>query len=199
MFCTVSDVATFLGISEMQIDSVQITQAIKAASASIRNYCKQEISQKTGDVAYFDGAYQSKLFLPQLPVISVSKVIEDGHVLTEGEDYKLGNNGILYRMWRDWAKGIRNIEVTYTHGYEVIPDDIKEVAYRSAARVYQAQLKAKKTDGVAINSITVGDYSVNYQDDSMRQVDNAIGVSAARTLLKSEKEILDNYRYLGGM
>lgn len=197
MFCTVSDVATFLGLT-IAANDPQVTQAIAEVTAVIQNYCHQAISVVADDEVTFDGGQCGRLYLPELPVTSVSSVVEDDVTLVDGIDYKLGNHGILYRINRDWSAGIRNIVVIYSHGYAAIPEDVKGIAYRSAARVYQAQLRAKQTDGVTgVAQVSVGDYSVSFEADRSTGDESQKGVSAARTLLLSEKDVLNKYRYLG--
>lgn len=194
-FCSVNDVAVFLGLDLLD-DDAQVLQAITEASAVIRNYCKQEISKVEETAEFFDGGLGDKLFLTQLPVIEVVLVEEDGRLLVADQDYKLGNNGIIYRTWRNWASGIRNIKVTYSHGHDAIPEEVKGVCVRSVARLYQAQLKAKKTDGAAgVTGVSVGNFSMSFEGEGNSGSDGSSkGISAARTLLASEKEILNKYR-----
>lgn len=194
-FCSVSDVEAYLGL-ELAGNDAQVLQAIRDASAVIRNYCKQEISKVEEASEMFDGGLGDKLFLEQLPVLEIVRIEEDGRLLVEDQDYKLGNNGIVYRVWRNWANGIRNIKVVYSHGYEEVPDDVRGVCVRSVARLYQAQLKAKTTDGMAgVTGVTVGNLSMSFEGEgSGGSEGNSKGITAARTLLASEKEILNRYR-----
>lgn len=197
-FAAIADIEAFLqvGISTAtQIASAE--RALTAATAAIRNYTKQHIEQVTGDDVTFDGHGGTKLFLPELPVVSVSEVVEDGETLVEGTDYQLGAHGILHRLGGDvWAAGFQNITVTYTHGYSTIPDDIVDVCTRAAARVYQMALRSAEDEGVpGVASKQLGDFSVSYSSASGGGVgEGVMGASAARVLLMSEKEILNKYR-----
>lgn len=193
-FCSVSDVSTFLG-KTLLVTDVQALQAIAEATAVIQNYCNQALLQVSTDVILLDGTGSTKLFLPELPVATITSVEVDD-VLLLATDYSLAENGVLWRLYGPWPVGARNIEVTYTHGYATIPDELKGVCYRSAARLYQAQLKAKKQDFISgLSSVSVGDWSEAYESDKAAVGESDKGVSAARTLLLSEKDILNKYRY----
>ena len=183
--------------SAAQIASCE--RAIGEATEAIRNYCHQYIELVTDDEITLDCAGGTKLFLPELPVVSVAEVIEDDETLTVDDDYKLGQHGILHRVSCDWEAGIQIITVTYTHGYDAydsLPDDIVAVATRAAARVFQVGLRASDTDGVpGVSAKSLGDYSVSYASEVGGGVgEGLMGVSGARMLLLSEKDILDRYR-----
>ncbi len=196
-FAKIGDVEDFLqvGIST----SAQLASAMRAveeATAAIRNYCRQELELIEDEEITLDSSGGSRLFLPELPVVSVSAVIEDGETLTVDDDYKLGQYGILHRVEALWASGIQIITVTYSHGYTTIPDDIVSVCTRAASRAYQAGLKAADAEGIpGVASKSLGDFSVSFTGESGGGVgEGVMGASAARMLLLSEKDILDFYR-----
>lgn len=173
-------------------------RAIAEATEAIRNYCHQHIERVGDDEITLDCAGGTRMFLPELPVVSIAEVIEDDEVLDEDDDYKLGQWGILHRVGCDWEAGIQIITITYTHGHATLPDDIVAVATRAAARVYQVGLRASDTDGVpGVSAKSLGDYSVSYASEVGGGVgEGLMGVSGARMLLLSEKDILDRYRYV---
>lgn len=198
-FCTVEDVEQLLNLDISEVaDVASCERAIAAVTEAIKNYCQQQIEQVVDDEITLDFDSGNMLFLPELPVTDVDSVVEDGETLTETDDYILGQYGILHRVGQDWACGIQIITVTYTHGLETIPDDIVDVATRSAARVYQAGLRAKEHDGITgVSALSLGDYSVSYGSEHGGGVgEGVMGVSAARALLLSEKDILNRYRYV---
>lgn len=193
-FCSIDDINTFLGTTILPNDA-QATLAIAEATAVIQNYCNQKIEQTQSDTTLLDGTGSTKLFLPELPVNSIASVKVDG-VLLDPTQYALAENGVLWRKYGSWTVGARNIEITYSHGYANIPEDIKGVCYRSASRLYQAQLKALRQDFVSgLQSVSVGDWSETYENAGGSSGESDKGVSAARTLLMSEKDILNKYRY----
>ncbi len=196
-FCSVEDLGQFLQIDIPAAKEDSAEAAITAVTAAIQNYCDQVISQVEDDELTLDSAGGTKLFLPELPVAEVSAVVEDEETLTEDDDYKLGQWGILHRIDDNWESGIQIITVTYTHGYETIPDDVIAVCVRAAARAYQAGLRAEETDGIpGVSSKSLGDYAVAFgSEQSVGAGEAVLGASAAPLLLRSEKETLDRYRY----
>ena len=191
--------ANLLQIEITDADKVtSCERAIAEATEAIRNYCHQYIELVTDDEITLDCAGGTRLFLPQLPVISVASVVEDDEALDEDDDYKLGQWGILHRVSRDWEAGIQIVAITYTHGYATLPDDVVAVATRAAGRVFQVGLRNADTDGVpGVSAKSLGDYSVTYASEVGGGVgEGLMGVSGARMLLLSEKDILDRYRYI---
>ncbi len=195
-FCSLVDLERFLQIeitAAASIDSAD--RAILEASVAIQNYCRQQIEQEEDDEIILDSAGGRRLFLPQLPAVEVSSVIENGELLVEGDDYKLAQHGILHRVDQDWAKGVQIVTITYTHGYEPIPEDVLAICTRAAARAYQAGLKAAETDAVpGVTAMGLGDYSVSFGAEGGGGSGGVLGASAAPLLLRSEMELLNRYR-----
>lgn len=195
-FCTIADIEVFLQVTIPVAKLASANKAIDWATEAIKNYCHQQIERVAGDVITLDcrGGI-TKLFLPELPVIAVASVVEDGELLIVTDDYKLGQYGILHRIGNEWPEGIQIIQITYTHGYAVIPDDVVGVCARAASRAYQAGLSAAELAGVlGVTGLTLGDYSVQF--GAAGATEGMLGASGARLLLLSEKDILNRYRYV---
>lgn len=198
-FATTADLEAFLQVSITTLEQIAAaSRALTEASETIRNYTRQQIDLVVNDVVTLDSPGGSKVFLPELPVISVASVVEDAETLTVTDNYILGQYGILHRVSRRWATGIQIVTVTYTHGYSVIPDDIVAVCVRIASRAYQAGLRASEAGGVpGVSSKSLGDYSVSYSGESGGGAsEGVLGASAARMILMSEKDILERYRIM---
>ena len=193
-FCTVADVADFLQLDISDADKAASCQrAITEATAAIRNYCRQYIEVVEDDEVTFDvRPARWNLLLPELPVLEVSAVVEDDETLTVDDDYQLGEHGQLWRVDRRWAAGVQIVTVTYSHGYDPLPDDVVAVCTRAASRAYQAGLRAADSDGIpGVASKSLGDFAVSFAGEGSEGV---MGASAARMLLLSEKDILNRYR-----
>jgi hypothetical protein len=194
-FCEVADVAEFLQMDIPSEKAASVQRAIDAATAEIQDHCRQTLSLVENDDISLDVAPgQTRLLLPELPVVAVQAVTEAGRPLQEGTDYVLGQHGMLHRIGRPWAAGIQNVTVTYTHGYATLPGTLVDICTRAAARAYQAGLRAEAQEGVpGVQAESLGDHSVTYgaegAGDSM-----VLGASAAPILLKSEKQALNRYR-----
>ncbi len=193
--CTIADIAAFLQITIAE-DSAAAARAITEASAAIRNYCNQQIDQTEDEYTFDVGERQTRLFLPELPVTAIDSVTENGTAL-DTTAYKLGRGGILHRVGGYWYPGVQTVTVTYTHGHATIPDDVKSVCVRAAARSYQAGLNAATLAGVSgVQAQSIGDYSVQFGSQTSGS-DGMLGASAAPILLPSEKRLLSRYRYRG--
>ena len=195
-FCEIMDLESFLQIDVPVERLTSAKRAIEGASAAIQNYCHQTLELVEDDAITLDCIGGTKIFLPELPVVEVTGVVEDGETLTVMDDYKLGQHGILHRIGDTWAAGTQIITVTYTHGYATLPDDIISVCVRAASRAYQTGLRAEEMDGVpGVASKSLGDFSVSYgSEQSVGAGEAVLGASAAPMLLRSEKEILNRYR-----
>lgn len=201
-FCTVANVEDLLQIEITDGDKIDSCErAITGATAAIRNYCHQHIELVEDDEITLDvWAPCWNIVLPEMPVVSVASVIEDGEALVAGtdEDYVLARHGQLVRRGARWTAGPQILTVVYTHGYDPIPDDIVDVCTRAAARVYQSGLRASEDEGVpGIASKQLGDFAVSYSSGGGGVGEGVMGVSGSRMLLLSEKDILDKYRYKG--
>lgn len=193
-FAQVVDVENVLQQEILGAEKIAAAEfALRTASAAIRDYCRQQISLVEDDVITLDTRRGRYIFLPELPVVAVSSVIENGTALVDVGDYRLQENGVLYRMHHSWYLGPQAVVVTYTHGRAVIPDMIQAVCARAASRLYQAGLRAEETAGVpGVVSKALGDFSVTFGGESI--VEGTMGASGARVLLLSEKDLLDPYR-----
>lgn len=196
-FTSVADIAAFLQVdiaTDVQIAAAE--RAVAEATAAIRNYCNQYLELVEDEVIVLDSAGGQRLFLPELPVVGIDEVVEDGTTLTVDDDYKLGQYGILHRIGAKWARGIQIIQVTYDHGYATLPDDIVAIATRAASRAYQSGLRADDDDGVmGVQSKRLGDFGVAYASEQGGGTgEGVMGASAARLLLLSEKDTLNKYR-----
>lgn len=197
-FCTIADIELFLQISIPYDSQDSAQRAIDEATAAIQNYCGQVIELVTDETVTLDSRGGTKVFLPELPVVSVAEVVEDGETLVVDDDYKLGQWGILHRVGDLWASGVQVLEITYTHGYATLPDDIVSICTRAAARAYQAGLKSAELEGVpGVTAKSLGDYSVSFGSEQGGGAggESVLGASASPVLLRSEREILDRYRY----
>ncbi|MFE0651053.1 hypothetical protein ACFVZH_20930 [Streptomyces sp. NPDC059534] len=123
--------------------------ALRRASARVRKYTRQDITFVAGDTVELPGG-ERVLRLPQYPLVvsgshplTVVEVIDIGGTewtALEDRDYsRLGNELTRGYPWQastrlmgwPWnrAQGVwaPKVRVTYSHGYEEVPDDIVDV------------------------------------------------------------------------
>lgn len=139
-------------------DDALLGIALDSACDLVRSYTSQVINWVEDEEVYLDGSGGNAQLLPELPVISITEVIEsDGNdtPLVAGEDFVLGEAGIMWRLPMPtfnspgglWLKGPRAVKVTYTHGYDItndfpttnappVPADLRLVALQVAARTF---------------------------------------------------------------
>ncbi|SEN86783.1 hypothetical protein [Nonomuraea pusilla] len=192
---TVADLQAHL---QRELPAAQADLAIRRASARVRSYTQQTISFVANDVVEVDGGDRT-LRVPQRPL-----VVDDAHpltvvelgdfggldlTLTEGVDYtRLG--GELTRgyptYWTNRLMGwphnrVRGVfaprvRLTYSHGYQTVPDDIMDVVLALAT--------TNVSNVLGLRSESIDDYSVTYATET---------VGDAR-LNKDQKEELRGYR-----
>lgn len=131
---------------------------LAAASAAVREAAGSSISETTSTVT-IEGVDGHRLVLPSGPVTGVSTVTVDGEAVT---DYRL-SGGSLWRPagWPGACYGEpAQVEITYTHGYAVVPEDIVNLVCMFAiAGMHEASQGSRA--GLAYESID--DYRVGYQ------------------------------------
>jgi len=141
-------------------------QAIAFASALVRNATGQTLSLVTDDTVTLRGG-KSKLLLPEFPVVSVKNVTGKYYATTADPFYyEIYDVAALYGpipagVWVQDADGRLLLPVgaswppvvtlTYTHGYETVPDDLKMVVTAVASRMLDNPLadQTKTTGGVS--------------------------------------------------
>lgn len=166
-FASTADLGAVLGEELVGARLTQAVLALELATTQIQVWTRQRIERVVDDTITLAGTSSWELELPERPVISATVTGVDGVEIDEGS-YRLFE-GILVRPggWAGSAIYSANwptntgypstVEVTYTHGYDPIPDDIRAVCIQLAARGLQAP-----TGGVRQESI--GNYSVSYGD-----------------------------------
>jgi hypothetical protein len=206
-FATIEDIKKFLQVEITSDEAIaSINRALDEATAAIKNYTNQVLELVQDETISLESPGGTRLTLPQLPVVDISAVEDNGTDLVSGDDYVLGAGGILYRIpvWTKWSYGPQAVTITYSHGYATIPDDIVSVATRMAARAYQSGLRSGADNAVlGVSSKSLGDFSVSYGGEQSGGVgEGLLGASAARIILLSEKDILNKYkvkRYYDGL
>lgn len=127
-FATAADLAAVTQRSDLNAAAAEL--ALASASAVIRNWTRQTITRVVDDVATLRVLHTEELVLPQRPVVSVSQVRVNSLTLL---DWVLSGDRLLRTGgWRRLPgtttypdPGL--VEVTYTHGYDEVPDEIRAV------------------------------------------------------------------------
>lgn len=184
------DVAERLGRALTTEEANKIDALLLDASSSVRAYTGQTFtSEETTALLRMNNR---AVRLPQHPVTAVSSVVDQfgndwPFIWIEGDTLislatSTWINAFELNIY-PWTR-VGKLSVTYTHGFDTIPDDIIGVVCQIAGRA----LGSPSTDG-GLTAETIAGYS--YQQGS------AAG-AGPWGMLPDEKRILDRYRVLAG-
>lgn len=121
----ISDLEAFLQ-QDLTDYSVEAQAACDQASAVVEDYCKRSFAQVIDDEITL--RWRPSIVLPNPPVTEISSVDVDG----TAAEYDLDESGRLWPLTRG-----SQIVITYTHGFATIPETVKLVALRLAARIFK--------------------------------------------------------------
>jgi hypothetical protein len=187
----VADLATLLGRTFTPEQELQAQALLDQASSVVRSYVRQDITRAmttdTFTMRRVDPVLHrcaGAVTLPQRPVVDIDTV-KVNDVVTS--DWWQDGNDLLLRSgaWDQPPAANRapQVTVTYTHGYDEVPGDIKAIVLQAANRVI--------VNPSGIRSETVGGESVTYL---IPAVGEYLGVLLSRT----EQKVLDRYRRSAG-
>jgi hypothetical protein len=138
-FATAGELAQLIGQNEPS-DLSRMQMFIELASAEIRGYTEQVLSEVTDEVVMFEPTWSQTLYLPERPVTGVTSVTVDAVATT---DYRLVDERKLVRgsdpnvaSSLDWSFGAT---VTYSHGYAETTEaykSIKKICLEAASNAY---------------------------------------------------------------
>jgi len=194
--CQVTDISGRLGRSLTSAEAVRVPFLIGDATSQIVRYCRKDFQLHTNDVVEIKGD-GSTIKLPYRPVTSVSDVIAisgrpdipnipvswwvfDG--IDEISIAESTASGVinLPEAWYDFGAFPGTFQVTYTHGYSIIPDDVVMVAANAVISVLQAP-----TIAAGVIGETIGPYSYRMERS---------GGGLAVALTQADLNALTDYR-----
>ncbi|RBO82072.1 hypothetical protein [Nocardia puris] len=118
------------------LDTDAANLAVAGASGMVRAWCGGwSISQETVTGAVLDGPGSRSLWLPTLRLTAVSSVAVNGETLTVGTQYDWTGYGKLIHRGC-WPNTPRSITITYTHGWNPVPDEVKTATLIMAGMLY---------------------------------------------------------------
>ena len=174
-FADSATLAAFTG--DPSLDSIRGDLLLDAASAIIRNHCRQTFDIVENDEVELRGTTLKRLMLPERPVIDVTSVKVDGETV---ENYSRVRDG----LWRNqgWCGKSSLVEVTYSHGFA--PDSLAMEVFKAVCIQVAARAAANPQ---SFNSFTAA-------------AGDGIGFGGGGTgsqvlgLTSAERAILDRYR-----
>jgi hypothetical protein len=185
---TSADVVARLGRPLTTVEAARIGALLRDASASVRNYMRQEVTETTTTVRL--RVRNGKVRLPQRPVTDVATVanVNGGPVMYsswEGFDtINVSSNVLDTFAWEPFRYGIAAVDVTYTHGWNPVPDDIIGVV---CSIVMRALGREPVDAGMTTESIQGYSYTLG-----------SAAAAGGFGMLQAERDILDTYARVGG-
>ncbi|NYV73186.1 hypothetical protein [Streptomyces sp. UH6] len=175
-FATAADLAAQ---AQADVPAEAAELALASASAIIRRWTRQTITRVVDDVVALRVIDERELVLPQMPVVSVSRVRVNALIL---QDWVLSGDRLLRTGgWRRLPgtttypdPGL--VEVTYTHGYEEVPDDVRAVCLDLAVMTV--------TNPGGLRDVSIDDYRRTFASETL----------GSGTLSAAHKEMLRDYR-----
>lgn len=184
---TSADVEAFLGRSLTASESTRVDALLADASAAVRNYTGQQfdMDETTERLKVRNG----RIRLSQRPVTDVASVVDmNGNDITftwyVGSVIDLADAPPDSWSFEPYKNGLTVVDVTYTHGYAAVPDDIVAVV-----RSIVAKALSVAPEYAGITQQTVGDVSVSY---------GSFAAAGGVGMLNDHRVILDRYRVEGG-
>ena len=170
------------------LDPVTGPGLLNRASERVRAYTGQYISRVTNDVKQIP-VRNLIAFMPQLPADKPTVVQFEGVTFLENSSWYwdpiqwriCGINPYItsanFTGWW-WRDNDKYVTVTYSHGYTVVPDSIKEIVCAIASRMASTPPAAEG----GTRQESVGGVSITYASESL---------SSGANLTASEKAALD--------
>ena len=157
------------------IDEAEQAELIAVANAAVNDALRRDVllAERT---ERHSGRNRSRIWLKVRPVVAVASVAIDG--IGAVDEYRLDpETGELVRgpnrgdpRFGPWfPRGVRNVEVVYTGGYDPVPPPIKRAVILTARRIHDAG----GVSGVYASE-SIGDYSYTLGDGSSAVPDAAL-------------------------
>lgn len=184
---TESDILARLVGTPSATDLVRLPALLTDASARVRNYTGQDITAGTSTVSL--PIRNGVIVLPQRPATAVAGLTDPfgGSILYGWQgtsEVIAGSNLPDAWAWEPWRFSLTNVIVTYSHGYDPIPDDVIAVVCSIVLRgLGRNPIEA----GLTSEAIAGYSYSIG-----------GTGAAGPLGLLADEMATLDAYRLQAG-
>ena len=174
--CQLTDVKTYLGITDTNSDTV-LTALVTNVSAAIESYCNRTFAQ-TSYTETRNGGCGPKLFLANGPITAVSSLSVNGQGVSPAPDavsggYVFDSNVLYIRPGgagpQECCKGIQNVVVSYTAGYATTPYDITQACVLWVAAIYAKRNRIDKRNETLGSQQTQG-YDLSAMPQTVKQM-----------------------------
>jgi hypothetical protein len=163
-FISRADLADYLHEADGALDDSDLAlMAVDAACDHLRRLTGQNFN--SGEtLVNLDGTGTRSLLLPETPVGEVTSVLVNDEEV-DADDYLVTDAGSLRRVkWNGqsvsawtygWPRGQMNIAVTYSHGFDEVPRDLRMLATVIAGRIFEQGAARQETVGGSTTTFSV--------------------------------------------
>ena len=117
------------------------------------------------DNTILDGSGHAELLLPQYPIVSLSG-LEIGGAAHPTETVHIDRQAGVIRLASGvFSRGLANVKLAYTAGFEVIPADLAQAAVEQSVVRFQQSFAGQGRLGLAAR--TVADGTVSFRDGEL--------------------------------
>ena len=192
--CTLADVKERLGLADTEYD-LAINRIIVGLEAIFNTETRRQLLVTATDVTDYYAGMGGILQIKRYPIVSVTSIKEaldfdfaSATALIADTDYRQltnGENGMLYRLYKNWSQVPDSIQLLYRGGYcsagqtpgegeFALPADLREAAIEQASFIF------KRRDDIGLSG-------VGFEGGSLSKF-------SAMKLLPMVEDILKNYR-----
>jgi hypothetical protein len=183
-FATNAELAARLGLTLTEDEGDRADTLLALASGLIQAETGQTIAAVSDDELTRPGDYSARLRLPERPVVSVTSITLDGVAIVK-PDYYLDGDELVRANWPigsennfgssglGWLGPLYTLVITYSHGYETIPELVKAVCLEMVARVW-VNPGAASQEIVAGTSTTYSARGLLLTDQEKRDLDDLL-------------------------
>lgn len=146
LLATRDELALLLELETSEVPQARAELLLKLASAEVRAYTGNLFDFVENDEVLVNGSGSRVLLLPEAPVRAVTEVLEAAGRTTEtvlagplaaSPVWEWDEDGVLERIDGGvFARRRRFYSVTYDHGFDVVPDEVKGIVLQVAARAF---------------------------------------------------------------
>lgn len=184
-FATAADLASYLQAA--QVDTYTAELVLDMASDAIKTTTRQTVERVTDDTVLLPAPAGDALVLPDIPADAPSAVLVGGTAVTDYyvDTDRYGRTTLVrpagWQAWDATTGTLRRVSVTYSHGYDPVPGEIKRVCLQAAARAYRNPegLRSETTGSESYTYATETVQAVDLTDDEVKAVRRAVGYPAA--------------------
>jgi hypothetical protein len=173
--CLLADIKDRLGTTKTDYDEA-INRIILGLEGIFNNETRRKLIVTAADVTEYYRGGSPMLQFKRYPIVSVTSIKESltyafasETALTENTDFRIingGENGIIHRMYTDWAWLSDSVQAIYRGGYcaagqtpgtgeHAMPDDLREAAIEQGSFIF------KRRDDIGLSGTGFEGGSIN--------------------------------------